>query len=147
MRKRKEHGCMRECERCHNRIPDKMRICPHCGVLPPSLWPRFYVYAVMTLVAIASAVLFRPFLNGMYIGEVSNGVLWAAFTVFVFFALIFICVCLVTAKDYSRRSFKEPVSKAERIRFINMKQHIESGRHFYEKGQYCTVCGRRKTRR
>lgn len=136
---------MRECERCHNRIPERMKICPHCGMLPPTLWPRFYVYTVMLLVAIGSAVLFRPFLDGPYIGELSVVVLWAAFAVFVLFAIIFAGVCIITAKDYSNRSFRDRLSKEERIRFINMKQHIESGRHFYEKDSFCTVCGHRRT--
>ena len=69
---------MRECEKCGNYIPDGMKICPHCGKLPPTLWPQFGVYAVLTIVAIVCAVYFRPFLNGPVIGEVSQGVLWVA---------------------------------------------------------------------
>ena len=89
----------------------------------------------------------RPFLDGPASGQVVNGVLWAAFTIFVFFAIIFTCVCVIVARDYSHRRFKGKLTKAERIRFINMKQHIESGRHFYDKGEYCTVCGHKKTGR
>ena len=138
---------MRECEICHNRIPEGMKICPHCGKLPPTLYPHFFVYLALTLVAIGAAVYFRPFLDGPASGQVVTGVLLAAFTVFVFFTIIFACVCIIVARDYSNRSFKEKLTKAERIRFINMKQHIESRRHFYDKGEYCTVCGHKKTGR
>ena len=138
---------MRECEICHNRIPEGMKICPHCGKLPPTLYPHFFVYLALTLVAIGAAVYFRPFLDGPASGQVVTGVLWAAFTVFVFFTIIFACVCIIVARDYSNRSFKEKLTKAERIRFINMKLHIESRRHFYDKGEYCSVCGHKKTGR
>ena len=138
---------MRECEICHNHIPEGMKICPHCGKLPPTLYPHFFVYLALTLVAIGAAVYFRPFLDGPASGQVVTGVLWAAFTVFVFFTIIFACVCIIVARDYSNSSFKEKPTKAERIRFINMKQHIESRRHFYDKGEYCTVCGHKKTGR
>ena len=136
---------MRECENCHNHIPEGMKICPHCGKLPPTLFPHFYVYLVLTFIAIGAAVYFRPFLDGPASDQVVKGVLWAAFTIFVFFALIFACVCVIVARDYSNRSFKEKLTKAERVRFINMKQHIESRRHFYDKDEFCTVCGHRKT--
>lgn len=138
---------MRECENCHNLIPEGMKICPHCSGLPPTLFPHFFVYLALTCVAIGAAVYFRPFLDGPASGQVVNGVLWAAFTIFVFFAIIFTCVCVIVARDYSHRHFKGKLTKAERIRFINMKQHIESGRHFYDKGEYCTVCGHKKTGR
>ena len=138
---------MRECEICHNRIPEGMKICPHCGKLPPTLYPHFFVYLALTLVAIGAAVYFRPFLDGPASGQVVTGVLWAAFTVFVSFTIIFACVCIIVARDYSNRSFKEKLTKAERIRFINMKQHIESRRRFYDKREYCTVCGHKKTGR
>ena len=104
-----------------------MKICPHCSGLPPTLFPHFFVYLALTCVAIGAAVYFRPFLDGPASGQVVNGVLWAAFTIFVFFAIIFTCVCVIVAKDYSHRRFKGKLTKAERIRFINMKQHIESG--------------------
>ena len=132
---------MRECENCHNLIPEGMKICPHCSGLPPTLFPHFFVYLALTCVAIGAAVYFRPFLDGPASGQVVNGVLWAAFTIFVFFAIIFTCVCVIVARDYSHRRFKGKLTKAERIRFINMKQHIESGRHFYDKrnGEYKTL--------
>lgn len=136
---------MRECENCHNHIPEGMKICPHCGKLPPTLFPHFYVYLALTLIAIGAAVYFRPFLDGPASDQVVKGVLWAAFTIFVFFAIIFTFVCVIVARDYSNRSFKEKLTKAERVRFINMKQHIESRRHFYDKDEFCTVCGHRKT--
>lgn len=137
---------MRECEHCQNMIPDKMRICPHCGKLPPTLWPQFYIYALLTLIAFGCAVYFRPFLNGPAIGEAATGVLWVAEIVFLVFGIIFINVSIIVAKDYSNRSFKEKLIKQERIRFVNMKQHIEAGRHFYDEGGvYCTVCGHKRT--
>ena len=104
-----------------------MKICPHCGKLPPTLWPQFGVYAVLTIIAIVCAVYFRPFLNGPAIGEVSQGVLWVAVIIFIVFAVIFLGVSV------------------ERERFVKMKQHIEAKRHFYEKDiDYCTVCGNKK---
>lgn len=136
---------MKQCEKCNNYIPDGMKICPHCGKLPPTLWPQFYLYALLAAVAVACAVYFRPFLAGPAIGEVSNGVLWVAMVIFAVFALIFIGVCFIVARDYANRSFKEPLTKAERARFINMKQHIEAKRHFYENDlPHCTVCGYKK---
>jgi len=121
-----------------------MKICPHCGKLPPTLYPQFVLYLILTLVALGAAFFFRPFLEGPYIGEVVIGVLWAAFVIFCFFGLIFAFVCIALLNDYSNRSYKGKLTKAERLRFIKMKQHIESGRHFYERGNYCTVCGQRK---
>lgn len=136
---------MRECENCKNFIPQGMKICPHCGKLPPTLWPQFGIYAVLTVVALACAVYFRPFLNGPAIGEVSTGVLWVATIVFVVFGLIFLGVSIIIMRDYKNRTFREPLSKAERARFVNMKHHIEAKRHFYEENiDYCTVCGHRK---
>ena len=136
---------MRECENCKNYIPNGMKICPHCGKLPPTLWPQFGVYAVLTIVAFVCAVYFRPVLNGPAIGEVSTGVLWVATIVFVVFGLIFLGVSIIIAREYSNRTFREPLTKQERARFVNMKHHIESKRHFYEdKVDYCTVCGHKK---
>ena len=123
-----------------------MKICPHCGKLPPSLWPQFYLYALLTVIAFVCAVYFRPFLNGPVIGETAIGVLWVAEIVFLIFGIIFINVSVIVAKDYANRSFKEKLTKQERIRFINMKQHIDAGRHFYDEGGlYCTVCGHKRT--
>ena len=137
---------MRECEYCKNMIPEKMRICPHCGKLPPTLWPQVYLYALVTLIAFGCAVYFRPFLNGPVIGEAAAGVLWVAEVVFLIFGVIFLNVSIIVAKDYSNRSFKEKLTKQERVRFINMKQHIEAGRHCYDEGGvYCTVCGHKRT--
>ena len=137
---------MRECESCKNLIPDKMRICPHCGKLPPTLWPQFYLYVVLTLIAFGCAVYFRPFLNGPMIGEAAMGVLWVAEIIFLIFGIIFINVSIIVAKDYAKRSFEEMLTKQERIRFMNMKQHIAAGRHFYDEGgAYCTVCGHKRT--
>ena len=90
---------MRDCPKCGNRIPDGMKICPHCGKLPIRLGGRFPLYIVLTAVAVLSAVLFRPFLNGPYIGKTTDGMLWVAFAVFCLFALIFLCVVLVTWHD------------------------------------------------
>ncbi len=136
---------MRECESCKNYIPEGMKICPHCGKLPPTLWPQFGVYAVLTVIALVCAVYFRPFLDGPAIGEVSRGVLWAAMVIFVVFGLIFLGVSVIIARDYKGRTYRDKLTKQERERFIKMKQHIESKRHFYEKDvAYCTVCGNKK---
>lgn len=136
---------MRECEKCGNYIPDGMKICPHCGKLPPTLWPQFGVYAVLTIVAIVCAVYFRPFLNGPVIGEVSQGVLWVAAVIFIVFGVIFLGVSVIILRDYKNRTYRGKLTKQERERFVKMKQHIESKRHFYEKElDYCTVCGNKK---
>ena len=136
---------MRDCPTCGNRIPDGMKICPHCGKLPIRLGGRFPLYIVLTAVAVLSAVLFRPFLNGPYIGKTTDGMLWVAFAVFCLFALIFLCVVLITWHDYSHRTVREKLSSAEVQRFVNMKKHIESNRHFYEKGEsFCSVRGHKK---
>ncbi len=122
-----------------------MKICPHCGKLPPTLWPQFGVYAVLTLIALVCAVYFRPFLNGPAAGEVSQGVLWVAMAIFIVFGLIFLGVSIIIARDYNNRSYRGKLTKQERERFVKMKQHIESNRHFYEKDiAYCTVCGHKK---
>ena len=113
---------MRECEQCKNMIPDKMRICPHCGKLPPTLWPQFYLYVVLTLIAFGCAVYFRPFLNGPVIGQTATGVLWVAEVVFLIFGIIFLNVSIIVMKDYRNRSFKDKLTKPERERFIKMKQ-------------------------
>lgn len=136
---------MRECESCGNYIPDKMKLCPHCGALPPVLWPHFYVYALLTVIAAAAGVYFRPFGNGPVQGELSQGTLWVALVVFCVFFLIFLFVSIILLRDYNRRSYRGKLTKAERTRFINMKKHINSGRHFYDKElPYCTVCGHKK---
>ncbi len=122
-----------------------MKICPHCGKLPPMLWPQFGVYAVLTIIALVCAVYFRPFLNGPAAGEVSQGVLWVAMVIFIVFGLIFLGVSIIIARDYNNRSYRGKLTKQERERFVKMKQHIESNRHFYEKDiAYCTVCGHKK---
>ena len=136
---------MREFENCKNYIPEGMKICPHCGKLPPTLWPQFGVYAVLTLVAFVCAVYFRPFLSGPAIGEVSQGVLWVAMVIFVVFGLIFLGVSVIIMRDYKNRTYRGKLTKQERERFVKMKQHIESNRHFYEKGEsFCSVCGHKK---
>ncbi len=136
---------MRDCAKCKNRIPDGMKICPHCGKLPIRLGGKFVLYIVLTLVAVSSAAVFRPFAGGMYIGKESQAMLWIAFCVFALFALIFLCVVLIMWYDYSHRTVREKLNAAEVQRFVNMKKHIESSRHFYEKGErYCSVCGHKK---
>lgn len=136
---------MKQCENCNNYIPVGMKICPHCGKLPPTLWPQFFIYAALTVIAAVCAVYFRPFLGGPVIGEVSQGVLWVALIIFAVFGVIFLGVSIIVARDYAHRSFREPLTKKERVRFINMKQHIEKNRHFYEPElDYCTVCGHKK---
>ena len=120
-----------------------MKICPHCGLLPPTLYPQFFLYLALTLIAAASAVYFRPFLDGPAIKNAGSIGLWAAFIVFVVFALIFAFVTLVLLRAYKNRSYKGKLTKAERDYFIKMKKHIELGRHSFD-GKYCTVCGKRK---
>ncbi len=137
---------MTECENCKSLIPENMKICPHCGKLPPTLWPQFFLYVLLTVVAFGSAAYFRPFLNGPVIGEAAVGVLWVALVIFIIFGIIFLNVSIIVMKDYKNRSFKGKLTKAERQRFIKMKQHIDGGRHFYDEGgMYCTVCGHKKT--
>ena len=103
------------------------------------------MYAVLTLVAFVCAVYFRPFLSGPAIGEVSQGVLWVAMVIFVVFGLIFLGVSVIIMHDYKNRTYRGKLTKQERERFVKMKQHIESNRHFYEKElDYCTVCGHKK---
>lgn len=135
---------MRKCYKCSNLIPEGMQICPHCGKLPPRLFPQFFVFAFLAVFAAGCAVYFRPFLDSPVAGQVKQGILWVAFVIFVLFALIFLWVSSILLRDYRSRSFKGKLSKAEVERFVKMKKHIESGRHFYEKGQYCTVCGHKK---
>lgn len=136
---------MKNCVKCGNRIPEGMKICPHCGKLPMHLGGKFVLYIVLTLVASFSAIVFRPFLNGPYIGKESQAMLWVAFFVFCIFALIFLCVVLVQWHDYSHRTVREKLSADEVRRFVNMKKHIESKHHYYEKGErYCSVCGYKK---
>lgn len=136
---------MRDCKKCGNRIPDGMKICPHCGKLPMRLGGKFVLYIFLTLVALCSAVIFRPFLAGPYVGKESQAMLWIAFVVFSLFALIFLCVVLIMWHDYSHRTVREKLSVVEVQRFVNMKKHIESNHHFYENGgRYCSVCGYKK---
>lgn len=136
---------MRDCKKCGNRIPDGMKICPHCGKLPMRLGGKFVLYIFLTLVAVCSAVVFRPFLAGPYVGRESQAMLWIAFVVFSLFALVFLCVVLIMWHDYSHRTVREKLSVVEVQRFVNMKKHIESKHHFYENGgRYCSVCGYKK---
>ena len=100
---------------------------------------------MLTIVAIVCAVYFRPFLNGPVIGEVSQGVLWVAAVIFIVFGVIFLGVSVIIMRDYKNRTYRGKLTKQERERFVKMKQHIESKRHFYEKElDYCTVCGHKK---
>ena len=136
---------MRDCQNCNNRIPDGMKICPHCGKLPMRLTPSLPLYGFLAIVAMVSAFLFRPFAYGPYIGEVGSGMLWVAFCIFCVFAFIFISVCVILINDYTHRTVREKLSKEEISRFVKMKQHIESGRHYYDAGsKYCSVCGKKK---
>lgn len=103
---------MRECENCKNYIPEGMKICPHCGKLPPTLWPQFGVYAALTLIAVACAVYFRPFLNGPAMGEVAQGVLWVAAVIFIVFGVIFLGVSVIIARDYKKPDLPRQAHKA-----------------------------------
>lgn len=135
---------MTRCENCKNKIPDGMKICPHCGLLPPRLFPKFWLYLLLTLIAIVSAAYFRPFADPPAAGSVPAGTLWAAFVIFTVFALIFAFTCFVLGSSFARRTYKGRLTKAEVDRFVAVKNHIEAGRHTYDKGGYCTVCGHRK---
>lgn len=138
---------MKTCKNCRNGIPDGMKICPHCGKLPPQLFPNFYLYLVLTAVAVASAVCFRPFSVGKFGGQLSSGMLWVSFCVFVIFALIFASVCLVVYADCKRAGKGEKLSRAEITRFKNMRRHIAAGRHYYANDEFCTVCGHRRSKK
>lgn len=125
-----------------------MSICPHCGKLPPRLFPTFFVYLFMTLVAVGSAVYFRPFGGSPAEGLVKPGVMWVSFALFLVFALIFAFVCFVTWNNYSKRSYRKKVSKPELERYLSMKKHIEGDRHIYENGSiYCSICGARSRKK
>lgn len=133
---------MRKCDKCNNCIPDGMRICPHCGKLPPRLFPQFFIFAFLAIFAVGCAVYFRPFLDSPVAGQVKPLVLWVSFVIFLIFAVIFAWVSSVLLRDYRARSFREKLSDEEVLRFVNMKKHIESGRHFFENGSdTCSVCG------
>ncbi len=134
---------MRKCEHCKNMIPEDMKICPHCGLLPPTLYPQFFLYLALTLIAAFAAFYYRPFLNGPALGAAAEGTLWVAFCIFAVFMLIFGFVSVVLLRAYKNRSYKGKITKAERDYFIRMKKHIEAGSHKYE-GKYCTICGHRK---
>ena len=135
---------MRKCENCKNKIPDGMKICPHCGLLPPRLFPNFFLYLALTAVAIVCAVRFRPFLGAPAYPQVTMGMLWTSFIIFAVFALIFLFVSLTLLNAYRNRTYKGKLTKAEVNRFVNMKKHIETGNHVYEDGKYCVVCGHKK---
>ena len=123
-------------------IPDNMKICPHCSLLPPKRFPLVQ-YSALTLIALFAAFYFRPFMDGPAIKSASTGTLWVAFVVFTVFALIFAFVALVLFRAYRNRSYKGKITNAERDYFVRMKKHIESGHHNFD-GKYCTVCGKRK---
>lgn len=135
---------MRECKNCRNLIPEGMRICPHCGTLPKSVPKQFYLYAVLTVIAAGSAVYFRPFAGGAAIGKVSPGALIASFAIFILLAVIFLAVSLVLLAIGTDGDKENKFSREERKRFANMQQHIRSQHHFYENGEYCSVCGHKK---
>lgn len=136
---------MQECPSCHNLIPKDMKICPHCGKLPPKLFPQFAVYLALTVVAFLAAFYFRPFMNPAMAAQLSTAMMWISFVIFIVFGIIFLAVSFVIWKDYSRRSFRGHLSSAEVQRFVNMRQHIETEHHFYRAGdKYCSVCGKKK---
>lgn len=135
---------MNKCENCNNHIPDGMKICPHCGLLPSKLFPYFYLYMVLTFIAVGCAVHFRPFLGSPAYPKVTMGMLWVSFLIFAVFGCIFLFVSLVMLRNYKNRSFRERLTKQEVIRFVNMKDHIKAGRHSYENGKYCSICGHKK---
>lgn len=135
---------MKKCDKCKNYIPDGMKLCPHCSLLPPRLFPNFFLYLALSVAAIACAVRFRPFWGSPAYPQVSMGMLWTAFIIFAVFALIFVFVCITVLRDYKNRSFKGKLTKGEVNYFVNMKKHIEGGKHSYDNGKYCAVCGKRK---
>lgn len=135
---------MKKCEKCKNYIPDGMKICPHCSLLPPRLFPNFYLYLALSVVAIVCAVRFRPFMGSPSYPQVSMGMLWTAFIIFTVFALIFLFVCFTVLRAHKNRTFKGRLSKSEVNYFVNTKKHIEADKHSYSNGKYCEVCGKKK---
>ena len=135
---------MKKCDNCKNYIPEGMKLCPHCALLPPRLFPNFFLYLALSAVAVVCAVRFRPFAGAPSYPQVSMGMLWTAFLIFSVFALIFVFVCLTTFGAYKNRTYKGRLTKQEVAQFVRMKKHIEAGKHRYDNGKYCTVCGKKK---
>lgn len=135
---------MKRCEKCKNYYPDEMKLCPHCSLLPPRLFPNFYLYLVLSIAAITCAVRFRPFLGSPSYPRVSMGMLWTAFIIFTVFSVVFVFVCVTVLRDYNNRTFKGRLSKGEINCFVRMKKHIEAGNHRYTNGKYCEICGKKK---
>lgn len=133
---------MKKCSRCENMIPEGMKLCPHCCPVPPKLPSKFGLYCVLCLVALFCAFWFRPFAGGTVISQADTVVLWAAFVIFTLFGLFFAFIAYAIKKDYLSHGFG--LTKAERTRFIKMKQHIESGHHHYEGSKYCSICGHKR---
>ena len=136
---------MKVCKNCRNAIPEGMRVCPHCEKMPPRLFPNFYLYLFLTLVALGSAVYFRPFAGGRMLGELSTGTLWASFCIFLLFTAVFAFVCMAVLRDCRKAKLK--LSRAEAVQYKNVCRHIAAGRHYYDNGEFCTVCGYRRKRK
>lgn len=138
---------MRVCKKCRNGIPNVMKLCPHCGKVPPQLFPNFYIYLGLTAVAIGSAVCFRPFAVSRAGAQLSSGMLWISFCIFVVFAIIFGAVCLAVFFDSKRTPDSEKLTPAELRLYKNARRHISAGRHYYEHDEYCIVCGYRRSKK
>lgn len=135
---------MKVCNNCRNAIPDGMKICPHCTKMPTQLFPNFYIYLALTIVATVSAVCFRPFAVGKAAAQLSTGMLWVSFCIFAVFALIFAFVCLTVLSDYKNTKPEHRMSVAEINRYNNTRRHINEGRHVCGPDGFCTVCGKRR---
>lgn len=138
---------MKICKNCRNGIPDGMKTCPHCGKLPPQLFPNFFLYLVLTLVAFGAAVYFRPFANAAMLEKTSSAMLWVAFVIFIVFGLLFAFADVAVFKDCKSVPAEEKPSRAEVTRYKNMRRHISAGRHYYAQDDFCCVCGRRRNRK
>lgn len=138
---------MKQCKNCRNGIPDGMKICPHCGKLPPRLFPNFYIYLVLMLVAFGAAVYFRPFSNAAMLAKVAAGTLWVSFCIFLIFGLLFAFVSITVLRDCRSVPKSERLTGAETIRYKNMRKHIAAGRHYYAQDDFCTVCGHRRSKK
>ncbi|MDO4816704.1 MAG: hypothetical protein Q4A83_08965 [Bacillota bacterium] len=138
---------MKVCNNCRNGIPDGMKICPHCSKLPPQLFPNFYLYLVLTIVALGASVYFRPFANVSMLEQVSVGMLWVAFVIFAIFGLLFAFVSVAVFRDCKHIPASEKLGRSEITRYKNMCRHISAGRHYYAQDDFCTVCGHRRNKK
>ncbi len=137
---------MKVCKNCRNGIPDGMKICPHCEKLPPRT-SNVILYLVLTLVAFAAAVYFRPFANADMLEKTSQGMLWVAFVIFIVFGAIFAFACISLLKACKRVPEDKKLTRLELMHFKNVRKHISIGRHYYGADGFCAFCGQRKKKK